>query len=48
MMELSRRALIAGSLGAGFALPSMARAIEGCGEQPNTAPAVQPPRLLTD
>ncbi len=26
----------------------MARAIEGCGEQANTAPALQPPRLLTD
>jgi len=29
-------------------LPSLARAIEGCGEQPNTAPALQPPLLLTD
>ena len=48
MTEFSRRSLIAGSLGAGLALPSMARAIEGCGEQPNTAPALQPPRLLTD
>src|SRR5687767_1098702 len=48
MTQFSRRSLIAGSLGAGLALPSMARAIEGCGEQPNTAPALQPPRLLTD
>jgi lysophospholipase L1-like esterase len=48
MTELSRRSLIAGSLGATLALPSIARAIEGCGEQPNTAPALQPPRLLTD
>jgi lysophospholipase L1-like esterase len=48
MTDLSRRSLIAGSIGAGFALPSIARAIEGCGEQPNTAPALQPPRLLTD
>ena len=48
MTELSRRSLIAGSLGAGLAVPSFARAIEGCGEQPNTAPALQPPRLLTD
>jgi lysophospholipase L1-like esterase len=48
MTEFSRRSLIAGSLGAGLALPSLARAIEGCGEQPNTAPALQPPRLLTD
>jgi lysophospholipase L1-like esterase len=46
--ELTRRSLIAGSLGASLALPSLARAIEGCGEQPNTAPALQPPRLLTD
>jgi lysophospholipase L1-like esterase len=46
MTQFSRRSLIAGSLGAGLALPSMARAIEGCGEQPNTAPALQPPRLL--
>src|SRR5678816_4939708 len=48
MMELSRRSLIARSLGTGLALPSIARAVEGCGEQPNTAPALQPPRLLTD
>ena len=48
MTEFSRRSLIAGSLGAGLALPSLARAIEGCGEQPNTAPALQPPLLLTD
>lgn len=34
MTELSRRSLIAGSFGAGLALPSMARAIEGCGDQP--------------
>ena len=48
MTEVTRRSLIAGSLGAGLAMPSIARAIEGCGEQPNTAPALQPPRLLTD
>jgi lysophospholipase L1-like esterase len=48
MTELTRRSLLAGSLGAGLAVPSIARAIEGCGEQPNTAPALQPPRLLTD
>lgn len=48
MKQLSRRSLIAGSVGAGLALPSFARAIEGCGEQPNTAPALQPPLLLTD
>ena len=48
MTDFSRRSLIAGSLGAALALPSIARAVEGCGEQPNTAPALQPPRLLTD
>jgi lysophospholipase L1-like esterase len=48
MTQFSRRSLIAGSIGASLALPSIARAIEGCGEQPNTAPALQPPRLLTD
>ena len=48
MTELNRRSLIAGSLAAGLALPVLARAIEGCGEQPNTAPALQPPRLLSD
>lgn len=48
MNHLSRRSLIAGSVGAGLALPSLAAAIEGCGEQPNTAPALQPPLLLTD
>jgi lysophospholipase L1-like esterase len=48
MTQFSRRSLIAGSLGAGLALPPIALAIDGCGEQPNTAPALQPPRLLTD
>ena len=48
MKQVSRRSLIAGSVAAGFALPSLAQAIEGCGEQPNTAPALQPPLLLTD
>jgi lysophospholipase L1-like esterase len=48
MTELTRRCLIAASLGASLAAPSIARAIEGCGEQPNTAPALQPPRLLQD
>jgi lysophospholipase L1-like esterase len=48
MKHFSRRALIAGSVGAGLALPPLARAIEGCGEQPDTAPALQPPLLLTD
>lgn len=48
MTEFSRRSLIAGSLGAALSVPSIAHAIEGCGEQPDTAPALQPPRLLTD
>jgi lysophospholipase L1-like esterase len=48
MTQFSRRSLIAGSLGAGLAFPSVALSIDGCGEQPNTAPALQPPRLLTD
>lgn len=48
MKQYSRRSLIAGSVGAGLTLPPLARAIEGCGEQPRTAPALQPPLLLTD
>ena len=47
-MVLSRRTLITASIGAGMAAPVLASAIEGCGEQPNTAPALQPPLLLTD
>ena len=48
MNQLSRRSLIAGSIGAGLALPALAQVPEGCGEQPKTAPALQPPLLLTD
>ena len=50
MNSLSRRSLIAGSVGVGLALPALALAQvpEGCGEQPKTAPALQPPLLLTD
>ncbi|MFL6619022.1 MAG: GDSL-type esterase/lipase family protein [Povalibacter sp.] len=48
MQRFSRRSMIASSLGASLALPSLAQALEGCGEQPNTAPALQPPLLLTD
>ncbi|MFO7305739.1 MAG: GDSL-type esterase/lipase family protein [Gammaproteobacteria bacterium] len=48
MRRFTRRALIAGSLSASLVSPSLARSIEGCGEQPNTAPALQPPLLLTD
>ena len=48
MNSLSRRSLIAGSLGVGFGLPALAQVPQGCGEQPKTAPALQPPLLLTD
>jgi len=48
MSQLNRRRLIAGSLGAALALPALAQVPEGCGEQPKTAPALQPPLLLTD
>ena len=48
MNQVSRRSLIAGSIGAGLALPAVAFADEQCGERPNTAPALQPPLLLTD
>jgi lysophospholipase L1-like esterase len=46
MTLMNRRSLMA--LGAGLALPAMALADEQCGERPNTAPALQPPLLLTD
>jgi lysophospholipase L1-like esterase len=42
---LNRRSLIAS---VGLALPVMAFADEQCGERPDTAPALQPPLLLTD
>jgi len=45
---MNRRSLIAGSIGAGFAMPLFAQVPQGCGEQPSTAPALQPPLLLTD
>jgi lysophospholipase L1-like esterase len=32
----------------GVALPALAQVPAGCGEQPKTAPALQPPLLLTD
>ena len=48
MSQMSRRVLIAGTLGAGIALPALAQVPEGCGQQPKTAPALQPPLLLTD
>lgn len=46
MRSLNRRSLIVASLGVGIA--SSALADEQCGERPNTAPALQPPLLLTD
>ena len=48
MSALNRRELLAASLGAGLALPALAQVPEGCGQQPKTAPALQPPLLLTD
>lgn len=48
MNQLNRRSLLAGSIGAALALPVLAQVPEGCGEQPKTAPALQPPLLLTD
>jgi len=48
MNQLNRRSLLAGSIGIALALPAMAQVPEGCGEQPKTAPALQPPLLLTD
>src|SRR5690349_6395467 len=51
MNQLNRRSLLAGSIGAALvlpALPAFAQVPEGCGEQPKTAPALQPPLLLTD
>ena len=51
MNQLNRRALLAGSIGAALLLPAspaLAQVPEGCGEQPKTAPALQPPLLLTD
>ncbi|HTU64429.1 MAG TPA: GDSL-type esterase/lipase family protein [Steroidobacteraceae bacterium] len=51
MSQLNRRSLLAGSIGAALALPvlpALAQVPEGCGQQPKTAPALQPPLLLTD
>ncbi len=51
-MSLNRRSLIGAALGAGVGagtvLPALAQVPAGCGEQPKTAPALQPPLLLTD
>lgn len=43
---IDRRALIAGSLGAGLALPALAQNV--CEKKPGTPPALEPERLLTD
>jgi lysophospholipase L1-like esterase len=48
MNTFSRRTLFAGSVGMGLAAPALAQVPAGCSEQPNTAPALQPPLLLTD
>ena len=51
MKNMNRRSLIAGmtvAVGAGGAARALAQVPEGCGKQPNTAPALQPPLLLTD
>jgi lysophospholipase L1-like esterase len=48
MTLLNRRSLIGAALGAGAVLPALAQVPAGCGEQPKTAPALQPPLLLTD
>jgi len=51
-MSLNRRSLFLGSMGAalggGSLVPARAQVPAGCGEQPKTAPALQPPLLLTD
>jgi lysophospholipase L1-like esterase len=48
MSQVSRRRLLIGSMGAGLAVPAFTLADEQCGERPDTAPALQPPLLLTD
>jgi lysophospholipase L1-like esterase len=51
MNQVNRRSLLAGSIGAALmlpTLPALAQVPDGCGQQPNTAPALQPPLLLTD
>jgi len=47
-MTMNRRVLIGAALGAASVLPAIAQVPAGCGEQPKTAPALQPPLLLTD
>jgi lysophospholipase L1-like esterase len=45
---IDRRTLIAGSLGAGLALPALPALAEGCIKKPGTPPALEPERLLSD
>ncbi len=47
MNRMNRRSLVTLSA-AGLACSALALADEQCGERPNTAPALQPPLLLTD
>jgi lysophospholipase L1-like esterase len=47
MNTLNRRSMIAASIGVAAMMP-LARADESCGNRPNTAPALQPPLLLSD
>jgi lysophospholipase L1-like esterase len=46
MKSFNRRSLFVSTLSAGIAASALAD--EQCGERPNTAPALQPPLLLTD
>jgi lysophospholipase L1-like esterase len=46
MKAFNRRSLFVSTLAAGLATSALAD--EQCGERPNTAPALQPPLLLTD
>jgi lysophospholipase L1-like esterase len=46
MKSFNRRTLFVSTLSAGLATAALAD--EQCGERPNTAPALQPPLLLTD
>jgi len=48
MSSMNRRVLLGTALGAVGAFPAIAQVPAGCGEQPKTAPALQPPLLLTD
>jgi lysophospholipase L1-like esterase len=46
MKGINRRSMLAGSLGAGLALPVLADDV--CAKKPGVAPALEPERLLTD